>query len=322
MNVTSIFNYCPSIGTYSFSLTCTGSSDCQALTSFPDVTCITTGTSIICSNGVDCSGAESNYTSISTLTQDPSGALIESNELLLPDYCEKAWFSVNGSDIGLLYTSTYCSSGTAETNTTTLAGNNGGSRTSLGSSSASGSPAGAPTSHYNTSFTSSVGSTGLPTPPRPSSFPSPIIQVSGADRRFGVQELAGTFLWLAAAVLAPSQPLPFVAASPDLYSTTLDRRGIFGSFLPDLIDWLCGETSLSDIINDVFDNLESIACQLAVSSLETELEHAPTLWQACVGKVTTTLNAVVDSGVDPATNSTSVDHLLINNAYVLLLGLV
>jgi hypothetical protein len=38
--------------------------------------------------------------------------------------------------------------------------------------------------------------------------------------------------------------------------------------------------------------------------------------------VTTTLNAVVGSGVDPATNSTSVDHLLINDAYVLLLGLV
>jgi len=116
MNVTSVYNYCPSISTYSFSLTCTGSSDCQALTSFPDVTCITTGTTTSCSNGVACSDAESNYTSISSLAQDPSGNLIEYNELFLSDYCEKAWFSVNGSDIGPLYTSTSCSNGTAGTN--------------------------------------------------------------------------------------------------------------------------------------------------------------------------------------------------------------
>ncbi|KAN0098437.1 hypothetical protein V8E51_014100 [Hyaloscypha variabilis] len=160
MNVTSVYNYCPSIATYSFSLTCTGSSDCQALTSFPDVTCITTGTTTSCSNGVACSAAESNYTSISSLAQDPSGDLIEYNELFLSDYCEKSWFSVNGSNIGPLYTSNSCSNGTAGTNTTTLAGI----------------PTGAPNSLSNVSSTSCGGGTGLPTPPRPSSSSSPIIQ--------------------------------------------------------------------------------------------------------------------------------------------------
>jgi len=271
------------------------------------VTCITTGTTTSCSNGVACSDAESNYTSISSLAQDPSGNLIEYNELFLSDYCEKAWFSVNGSDIGPLYTSTSCSNGTAGTNTTTLAGI----------------PAGAPTSLSNISFTSFGGGTGLPTPPRPPSSPSPIIQVSGADRRFDIQELASKFLWLAAAVLAPPQLLPLVAASPELYSTALNRRGLFGAFLPDLIDWVCGETSLSDIISDVLDNFESIACQLGISSLETKVEKlaAPKLWQACVGQVASTVNNVVGSKIDPATNSTSVEHRLINDVYVWLLNL-
>ncbi|PMD41359.1 hypothetical protein L207DRAFT_565252 [Hyaloscypha variabilis F] len=268
MNVTSVYNYCPSIATYSFSLTCTGSNDCQALTSFPDVTCITTGTTTSCSNGVACSGAESNYTSISSLAQDPSGDLIEYNELFLSDYCEKSWFSVNGSNIGLLYKSNSCSNGTTGTNTTTLAGI----------------PTGAPNSLSNVSFTSCGGGTGLPTPPRPSSSPSPIIQ---------------------------------------LHSTALDRRGLFGSFFPDLIDWVCGETSLSDIISDVLDNFESIACQLAISYLETEVEQlaTPKLQQACVGQVASTVNNVVGSKIDPATNSTSVEHRLINDAYVWLLNL-
>jgi hypothetical protein len=68
--------------------------------------------------------------------------------------------------------------------------------------------------------------------------------------------------------------------SPELYLTALDRRGLFGSFLPDLIGWVCGEASLSDIISDVLDNFESIACRLAISYLETEVEQlaAPKLW--------------------------------------------